>query len=61
MKKDTKKASNKNINISLDGKTKKISGNLFSNKKIKNDQIIIKSGQTITGKINPFSSKKTNS
>lgn len=61
MKKDTKKTSNKNINISLDGKTKKISGNLFSNKKIKNDQIIIKSGQTITGKINPFSSKKTNS
>ena len=61
MKKDTKKTSNKNINISLDGKTKKISGNLFSNKKIKNDQIIIKSGQTITGKINPFSNKKTNS
>ena len=61
MKKDTKKTSNKNINISLDGKTKKISGNLFSNKKIKNDQIIIKSGQTITGKINPVSNKKTNS
>ena len=61
MKKDTKEISKKNINISLDGKTKKISGNLFSNKKIKNDQIIIKSGQTITGKINPFSSKKTNS
>ena len=61
MKKDTKKTSNKNINISLDGKTKKISGNLFSNKKIKNDQIIIKSGQTITGKINHVSNKKTNS
>ena len=61
MKKDTKKTSNKNINISLDGKTKKISGNLFSNKKIKNNQIIIKSGQTITGKINPVSNKKTNS
>ena len=61
MKKDTKKTSNKNINISLDGKTKKISGNLFTNKNRKNDQIIIKSGQTISGKINPFSSKKTNS
>jgi len=61
VKKDTKKTSNKNINISLDGKTKKISGNLFSNKKIKNDQIIIKSGQTISGKINSFSNKKTNS
>ena len=61
MKKDTKETSNKNINISLDGKTKKISGNLFSNKKIKNDQIIIKSGQTISGKINPVSNKKTNS
>ena len=61
MKKDTKKTSNKNINISLDGKTKKISGNLFTNKNRKNDQIIIKSGQTITGKINPFSNKKTNS
>ena len=61
MKKDTKETSNKNINISLDSKTKKISGNLFSNKKIKNDQIIIKSGQTITGKINPVSNKKTNS
>ena len=61
MKKDTKETSNKNINISLDGKTKKIPGNLFFNKKIKNDQIIIKSGQTITGKINPVSNKKTNS
>ncbi len=61
MKKETKETSKKNINISLDGKTKKISGNLFSNKNRKNDQIIIKSGQTITGKINSFSNKKTNS
>ncbi len=61
MKKDTKETSKKNINISLDGKTKKITGNLFTNKNRKNDQIIIKSGQTISGKINPFSNKKTNS
>ncbi len=61
MKKDTKETSKKNINISLDGKTKKITGNLFSNKKNKNDQIIIKSGQTISGKISPFANKKTNS
>ena len=61
MKKINKKNSKKNINVSLSGKTKKISGNLFSNKKNKNDQIIIKSGQTISGKISSLSNKKTNS
>ena len=58
MKKINKNISNNNINVSLGGKTKKISGNLFSNKKNKNDQIIIKSGQTISGKISSLSNKK---
>ena len=58
MKKINKNISNNNINVSLGGKTKKISGNLFSNKKNKNNQIIIKSGQTISGKIISLSNKK---
>ena len=58
MKKINKNISNNNINVSLGGKTKKISGNLFSYKKNKNNQIIIKSGQTISGKISSLSNKK---
>ncbi len=58
MKKINKNISNNNINVSLGGKTKKISGNLFSNKNNKNNQIIIKSGQTISGKISSLSNKK---
>ena len=58
MKKINKNISNNNINVSLGGKTKKISGNLFSNNKNKNNQIIIKSGQTISGKISSLSNKK---
>tara|TARA_Y100001936_G_scaffold21100_1_gene18436 strand:- start:658 stop:831 length:174 start_codon:yes stop_codon:yes gene_type:complete len=49
LKKDTdKKKSFKVTNVSINTKTKKISGNLFSKK---SNNIVVKSGQTISGKI----------
>ena len=48
-KKDTeKKSSNRVNNVSISTKTGKISGNLFSKK---SNNIVVKSGQTISGKI----------
>jgi len=48
-KKDTeKKSSNRVTNVSISTKTGKISGNLFSKK---SNNIVVKSGQTISGKI----------
>ena len=41
---------NKKIKVSLSGKTKIISGNIFSKEK-ENNQIKVKAGQKITGKI----------
>ena len=41
---------NKKIKVSLSGKTKIISGNIFSKEK-GNSQIKVKAGQKITGKI----------
>lgn len=49
-KKDNNEIPKRNINISL-GNKKEISGNLFS-KKANNKPIRLKSGQTISGKIN---------
>ena len=49
LKKDIdKKKSFKVTNVSINTKTKKISGNLFSKK---TNNIVVKSGQTISGKI----------
>tara|TARA_B000000557_G_C20490268_1_gene323536 strand:- start:236 stop:409 length:174 start_codon:yes stop_codon:yes gene_type:complete len=48
-KKDTeKKSSNRVTNVSISTKTGKISGNLFSKK---SNNIVVKSGQTISGRI----------
>ena len=48
-KKDSeKKSSNRVTNVSISTKTGKISGNLFSKK---SNNIVVKSGQTISGKI----------
>ena len=49
-KKDNNEIPKRNINISL-GNKKEISGNLFS-KKANNKPIKLKSGQTISGKLN---------
>ena len=49
-KKDNNEISKRNVNISL-GNKKEISGNLFS-KKANNKPIKLKSGQTISGKLN---------
>ena len=46
---------NKKIKVSLSGKTKIISGNIFSKEK-DNSQIKVKAGQKITGKVS-FSKK----
>ena len=43
---------NKNIKVSLSGKTKMITGNIFSKEK-ESGQIKVKAGQKITGKIKP--------
>ena len=53
-KKLNKGSAKKNIKVSLNSKTKTISGNIFSKKKNKNEQIKVKSGQKITGKIKSF-------
>ena len=48
-KKDTeKKSSNRVTNVSISTKTGKISGNLFSKK---SNNIVVKSGQSISGRI----------
>ncbi len=48
-KKDSeKKSSNRVTNVSISTKTGKISGNLFSKK---SNNIVVKSGQTISGRI----------